>query len=340
MRLYKQYGAINQNIYSKYTKLNVGFRQYCNKYGGLKNICKELGIDYIYYNEISKSQIIKIGIDILNKYGYLKKELCEKNGISSCVINRLFGSYRNFYNEIGYNTDFHRDVPIEQVESDVQEFINQTGSKSITDYKKAHRYSQSIIDRCGGWHKILEDIGVEPNKWRIGKDNVISQTQELINKYGYLSSKLIEDNCNFSLQTLEYHLGNADKICQYFNNPHLFDYGRSSQEILISELLKDIIGDDGFKREVTWEWLLSDSGSHMYVDFYIESIETAIEYDGEQHYRYIQRFHRNKDGFLEYQRRDQIKNQLLLEHNIRLIRIPYTQKITKQYLSNILSKQN
>lgn len=338
--MYKEYGEINQNIYAKHTSLDVSFRQYCNKYGGLKQICKDLGIEYSYYNEVSKEQALERGRMLLEQYGFLRKELCQKNGISSSTVAKLFGSYQNFYKEVGYNTDFRRDVPVEAVRKDILEFITETGSKSITDYKKAHRYSQSIIDRCGGWHTILVDIGVEPKKWRNGKDNIIKQTRELINKYGYLSSKLIEDNCDFTLQALEYYLGNADSICKYFGNEHLFDYGRSSQELRIAELLKDILGVGNFSREVTWDWLLSDSGNHLYVDFYIDSLKVAIEYDGEQHYKYVERFHRNYDGFLEYQRSDNIKSSLLAEHNIKLIRISYTQEISEKYLRDILSKQN
>ena len=61
LRLYKEHGEINKNIYTKYTCLDVGFRQYCDKYGGLKQICKDLGIKYSYYNEVSKEQALERG---------------------------------------------------------------------------------------------------------------------------------------------------------------------------------------------------------------------------------------------------------------------------------------
>jgi hypothetical protein len=55
-------------------------------------------------------------------------------------------------------------------------------------------------------------------------------------------------------------------------------------------------------------------------DFYVPSLNTCIEYDGEYHYKDIR-------GTLEYtQIRDAIKNKYCAENNIALIRIPYFEK--------------
>lgn len=56
-------------------------------------------------------------------------------------------------------------------------------------------------------------------------------------------------------------------------------------------------------------------------DFWIESKNTLIEFDGEQHFKDNAFFHHT----LEYvQKHDEIKNRYCDEHGIRLIRIPYT----------------
>ena len=57
-------------------------------------------------------------------------------------------------------------------------------------------------------------------------------------------------------------------------------------------------------------------------DFYIEDLNTVIEYDGKQHYESIDYFGGIK-GFLRTQERDKIKTVYCLENNIKLIRIPY-----------------
>ena len=72
-------------------------------------------------------------------------------------------------------------------------------------------------------------------------------------------------------------------------------------------------------------------------DFYLPELNVTIEYDGEQHYRPIERF----GGEKTYERQvilDEIKNKFCKESNIKLIRIPYTVKKQKD-INDILSKE-
>lgn len=50
----------------------------------------------------------------------------------------------------------------------------------------------------------------------------------------------------------------------------------------------------------------------------------VIEYDGEQHYHYIEHWHKTEEGFKQQQLRDNIKTNFCKLNNIELIRIPYT----------------
>ena len=76
-------------------------------------------------------------------------------------------------------------------------------------------------------------------------------------------------------------------------------------------------------------------------DFYIPSLNTCIEYDGESHYDlhfYEYRVQEPESALEETKRRDKIKNNYCLEHGINLLRIPYTQKqnINKILDSNLI----
>lgn len=57
-------------------------------------------------------------------------------------------------------------------------------------------------------------------------------------------------------------------------------------------------------------------------DFYIESMNVAIEFDGIQHFKPIKRFGGIK-AFKDQLDRDKRKNEYCFQNNIRLIRIPY-----------------
>ena len=83
--------------------------------------------------------------------------------------------------------------------------------------------------------------------------------------------------------------------------------------------------------------------NHQHLDFYLPKLKVGIEYDGEQHLKpsnYFAKHHNmTANEYLDLiQQRDQRKNQYCAEHNIKLIRIPYTIK-TPQAIFNILEKE-
>lgn len=72
-------------------------------------------------------------------------------------------------------------------------------------------------------------------------------------------------------------------------------------------------------------------------DFYIPEMNVAVEYDGIQHYKPIE-FFGGRDAFIQTKNRDKIKTDYCNENNIRLIRIPYTEKDIELTLMNGLLK--
>lgn len=64
--------------------------------------------------------------------------------------------------------------------------------------------------------------------------------------------------------------------------------------------------------------------SELELDCYNSHLALAVEYQGEQHYKYIPHFHASRDAFLNQKYRDQIKRDLCIKNNITLIEVPYT----------------
>lgn len=78
------------------------------------------------------------------------------------------------------------------------------------------------------------------------------------------------------------------------------------------------------------------SGHHLELDCFNEDLKLAIEYNGEQHYKYIPYFHSNKDSFYNIRYRDEMKKQLCKDAGVELIIVPYTVKINEieAYIEN------
>ena len=67
---------------------------------------------------------------------------------------------------------------------------------------------------------------------------------------------------------------------------------------------------------------------HRMYDFYFQygNIGYMVEFDGEQHFKYVRKYHKSKAGFKEAQRIDWLKTNTALQAGYRVIRIDYTQK--------------
>jgi hypothetical protein len=87
----------------------------------------------------------------------------------------------------------------------------------------------------------------------------------------------------------------------------------------------------------TWDWLLGIQKGHMFCDGYYPEYNLVIEFDGKSHRSPIY----GEDKFKLQQQNDQLKNILLPQHNIKVIRIDSRKPWDDiQYLKQILYDNN
>jgi len=67
------------------------------------------------------------------------------------------------------------------------------------------------------------------------------------------------------------------------------------------------------------EWLVSERGTRLELDFYIQEKNIAIEVQGEQHYVYVPYFHKSHDGFRKRLADDTRKRIACISYGVRLI---------------------
>ena len=104
---------------------------------------------------------------------------------------------------------------------------------------------------------------------------------------------------------------------------------QSKGEAECKRVLEKIYGIP-FKVQVRPSWLINYTGYRLELDLYNEEYGIACEYNGEQHYKYVPKFHKNNIQEFEKQvRRDNIKIDLCDLHNVYLITVPYNVKIEK-----------
>lgn len=154
-----------------------------------------------------------------------------------------------------------------------------------------------------------------------------------------IEKEFIEDNCKLISNTYtSYNDYNLEIRCEcgdiFTTSLTCFIKGKrkcnnctsSIGEQLVNQFLKE--NNVIFERE--YEINPKEWNNPLYYDFYIPHLKTALEYDGEQHYKPVDF---NGEGmeiatekFETQLVRDQIKNNYSKRKNIKLIRIPYWER--------------
>ena len=77
---------------------------------------------------------------------------------------------------------------------------------------------------------------------------------------------------------------------------------------------------------------------NLELDCYNPNLKLAVEYQGQQHYKFTPFFHKTNEAFINQKYRDELKRRMCKDNMITLIEIPYTVKIEniKTYLLNEL----
>ena len=223
---------------------------------------------------------------------------------------------------------------------DIKKVYEEYQSTSSNVYRKHGLYSECVINRIfGTWENAVKKLGLESVGKRYGKDEIDRQVKAVFNRYGFISRALIDDECDFTYQALKPYYKNKNEVSYMLGVKNAFCDKLSSKAEVIYLILKDTYPD--IIKEKTWDWLTNPkTNKSLWIDFYIPSVNTAIEFDGAQHFQYIERFHKTYENYIESVYRDRLKDKLLVEHDIRLIRLSYKDKITKSFLNNILNSTN
>lgn len=106
-------------------------------------------------------------------------------------------------------------------------------------------------------------------------------------------------------------------------------------------LFNKILGYPEFKREKRFNWLRSPiTNYHLRVDVFYPTYGLCVEFDGEGHFKPIQ-FLPNQDAKKQLERtqfHDSIKNKLIPENGLKLIRFKFDEPMDESHVNEILKK--
>lgn len=111
--------------------------------------------------------------------------------------------------------------------------------------------------------------------------------------------------------------------------PELHFYGKSLGETISIHAFARVVSEKGYDWrdiEVGYrpDFLKNDlTGRNLEIDAYHPKMKVGIEYNGPQHYKFPNVYHKTEEEFERSQERDNLKKKLCLQNLINLIEIPY-----------------
>ena len=274
---------------------------YVNKRTKIKYICPVHGVQ----EQLPENHI---------KYG------CGQCGISKASIKRRvpIENLIKRFNEIHNNKYDYSKMNYVNIDTPIEIICPEHGSFFQSPYE--HQKGANC-PRCGGRKKTTEEFikhakEIHGDKYDYSKSNYINSTTKIeivCPEHGsffqsYVGHVLLKQNCPICSKTT---YKGEEKISNYLKAMKIdFETQKTFEDCKDKRCLK--------------------------FDFYIPKQNLIIEYDGEQHYKMYTSFYRTEKDFKDAKERDELKNKLLKEHNIDLIRIPYDFEICERTINGLI----
>lgn len=279
---------------------------------------------------ISKQDIIDNVLKVYeeNNNSLTREEYLQKGSYSRAPIKRLFGGWNNLLKELGLNINCSRmDATKEEILLDAKSIIKQYGYLDAKLYRTYGKYSQPVVDRLFGSHgKLMRELGLYSGKAgrNISKEEILEGLKELYLKHGMMNSTLIEEEFYISLPTVYVKVGNMMEIYKSLNiEPSMTS--KIGNDVI--QTISDILNEKPIKEWTCPQLKNPKTGMNLFIDAYFPNANIALEYDGEQHYKFVPHFHGTIEKFKYQQSLDKFKDNTLALMDIKVIRIKFDEPI-------------
>ena len=177
-------------------------------------------------------------------------------------------------------------------------------------------------------------------KYKKFESNIPIYVKDVVKKYPELILQTIGGN---KYNPLVYCHCNkcGEDICLVYNKlrssaGHNCSAEISSGEFVVQEFLKEI-GIEYKVQRNTLKCINPKTGYQLPYDFELSKYKVIIEVQGEQHYKYISKFHKTIEEFEYSQWKDQVKKEFAINMKYKFLEISYTEINDESYKEKIKS---
>lgn len=290
--------------------------------------------------KITKEDLVNDVLSVFKETNnYTQNNYLNNGSYSRSIIKRIFGSWNNMLKELGYKLNMHKPGQYSKETLKIAYFkLKEKLGHCPTayEYRTKSGYSQAILHNLFSSYNdflcYVNDVDAKyDNRGMYSKKDIIDKCKNIYEEYGFISMSLLRENFNITPQAIYYHFNGLDDLYKECDIEYNIKHHKSLLFLACYNIITNILGNN-CELEKTFNWLKNHkTGRNLFIDIYYPKLYLAIEIDGEQHYTPSTLF---KD-FKETQYRDNIKNLLVREHGIKIIRIL---KPNEKYINELLNE--
>lgn len=295
-----------------------------------------------FLRNIDKEEIIKDFYRVIDLIGHIptREEYLNYGKYSRAPIKRIFGGHNELLRYLKLEVRMSRgDATREEVLEDAKELIKKFGKLDAITHRKYGKYSQIITDKFfGSFSGMMRELGLKSQRDTrlVSNDDLMMILIDVRDRYGKVTVNLLKMHTDIPYQTFRNRFGTFEDILKTTKTKSLFGISKTSKLVLdsISLYLNSPV-----IFEKTFDFLVNpDTGARLYIDGYIEKYNLAIEYDGIQHFFFTPYFHKSYEDFEYRQKLDKLKNDILTDNGINIIRFRFDESISLNHIKKRLSE--
>lgn len=297
------------------------------------------------YCKISKQDLIDDVLKIYNenKENFNRELYISKGKYSRAPIIRIFKTWNNMLKELNIKLNVSRmEASKEDVLLDAKKVIDKFGKLNSTIYRKHGKYSQCITDRLfGNFNNMLRELNLNSahaSRYLSDKE-VINEIHDIFKKYKRLTLNILNEECSISFPSI---IKRFDTISNLYTllgvTPDENDTPLYYTANLVIKKISDILNEDPIYEWTSFDLKNPITNSNLYFDAYFPEHNLLFEYNGEQHYKYVDFFEKDEISFKNRQYRDDIKVQYCKDRNINLLIIKYDDDWSDENLESLLEQ--
>jgi len=199
-----------------------------------------------YFNYCEKNNFESRGHRILSKieevfdeFGYVDCSLfCKVTNISEKSVVNWFGSWNDAMIKAGLEPNKEYDIDESELLNHLKDLEKEYGVVTQNLMNEKGEYSYSLYEHeFGSWVNALDEAGIDPVRRRnVEESRLIAELKNLEEKYDKVTTKIVEEESEFSVEIFFRRFGSFPKAIEKANiEKNRCNY---SKDELISELKK------------------------------------------------------------------------------------------------------